>query len=342
MLYIKVIYMKKIKRISVFLLSFLILVYAVPFSASASQIGYGDFYFELNATTKEATLVEYTGTDLTEIDIPDNVNGYKVTSIDKNVFYNNTVIEKVGIPITMKNIGDYAFSGCTSLKEVILPWTVSTMGHSVFYGCSSLENAYVNALISAVPADTFNNCSSLKNVVLSITIKSIGKRAFFNCTSLSAFPDCYQITEIEQSAFSNSGLVELDLPDSLESISSKAFSNCQELKTVIASDMLVNVSADAFKNSPNLTIYGNEGSYAQQYATENKIPFVMLPKYKNGDVNLDGTISVDDVTFLQMHIARYNNFVSDDSYKVADFDGNGMIDINDVTMIQLYLVGHVA
>ena len=139
---------------------------------------------------------------------------------------------------------------------------------------------------------------------------------------------------IPQSYFQNGTLT-------VTEITRLSFANCSALETVTIPETVTSISLDAFKNSSNLTIVGYEGSYAQQYATENNIPFVAFPEYENGDVNLDGTLSVDDVTFLQMHIARYDNFVSDDSYKVADFDGNGTIDINDVTMIQLYLAGYV-
>ena len=62
-----------------------------------------------------------------------------------------------------------------------------------------------------------------------------------------------------------------------------------------------------------------------------------------GDVNKDDTLSVDDVTFVQMHLARYNltEFDFNDIHNVLNLDANanGCIDVNDVTEIQKELVG---
>ena len=62
-----------------------------------------------------------------------------------------------------------------------------------------------------------------------------------------------------------------------------------------------------------------------------------------GDVIKDGTLSVDDVTFVQMHLARYDltEFDFNDIHNVLNLDANanGCIDVNDVTEIQKELVG---
>lgn len=67
-----------------------------------------------------------------------------------------------------------------------------------------------------------------------------------------------------------------------------------------------------------------------------------------GDTNLDGTVSVDDVTYLQMHLARYtdseSNSLIDETNEtalaVADIDGDGTLTINDATALQMHLAGY--
>lgn len=57
-----------------------------------------------------------------------------------------------------------------------------------------------------------------------------------------------------------------------------------------------------------------------------------------GDVNLDGDISIDDVTLTQKYIANLEE-LSEQSIKNADIDGNSKIEIDDVTLIQKYIAG---
>ncbi len=51
----------------------------------------------------------------------------------------NEYLKTVSLPIGLKSIGDYAFSGCTRLQSIVLPLTVSEIGKDVFYCCVSLE-----------------------------------------------------------------------------------------------------------------------------------------------------------------------------------------------------------
>ena len=62
--------------------------------------------------------------------------GYE--SIPENAFKNNTNIESVTLPTTLKSIGDYAFSGCSSLGMVSFTSTTPPAvhhGQTIFEGC---------------------------------------------------------------------------------------------------------------------------------------------------------------------------------------------------------------
>lgn len=72
-----------------------------------------------------------------------------------------------------------------------------------------------------------------------------------------------------------------------------------------------------------------------------------VPDKLLGDVNNDGIVNIDDVTYLQMHLAGYKTsdgsplINTDDivDFEIADYDKNSVIDINDATSIQRYLAG---
>lgn len=58
--------------------------------------------------------------------------------------------------------------------------------------------------------------------------------------------------------------------------------------------------------------------------------------FQFGDTNLDGAISISDVTAIQRHLADLSSF-SDEQLTVADTNGDGQVDINDATHLQMYL-----
>ena len=58
---------------------------------------------------------------LTDIDIPAEIDGKKVTKIWKFAFYDCPLLESVTIPNTITEIGYGAFRFCKSLKSVVIP-----------------------------------------------------------------------------------------------------------------------------------------------------------------------------------------------------------------------------
>lgn len=69
------------------------------------------------------------------------------------------------LPLTVTEIPNNAFKGCTILTSKSIPNSVTKIGDSAFYGCTSL--------------------ASLPNGIPSSVI-SIGAQAFYNCKPLSS------------------------------------------------------------------------------------------------------------------------------------------------------------
>ncbi len=61
-----------------------------------------------------------------------------------------------------------------------------------------------------------------------------------------------------------------------------------------------------------------------------------IEPYVLGDTNLDGKITISDVTAIQRHLAELELF-SDEQLVLADTNGDGIVDINDATHLQKYL-----
>lgn len=69
-------------------------------------------------------------------------------------------------------------------------------------------------------------------------------------------------------------LVQVELPETIQAIHSQAFDGCLSLERLIVPSSVTEIGKWAFDDCPKLTIYTPAGSYAEQYAEENHIPFV--------------------------------------------------------------------
>ncbi len=78
------------------------------------------------------TLISYpNGRRDTHYDVPPGVE--RISDLHSDY------LQTVSLPIGLKTVDDYGFSGCSRLQAVSLPLTVQKLGKNVFYGCVSLE-----------------------------------------------------------------------------------------------------------------------------------------------------------------------------------------------------------
>ena len=116
---------------------------------------------------------------------------------------------------------------------------------------------------------------NIQSIIIPETIKSIGVEAFGHCTSLTdiIMPD--SITKIGDYAFRYcKSLTNVTLPAKIRKIGVATFEECHNLKELNVPNSVKNIGEYAFYRCSNLIIHAPAGSYAEQYAKENKIPFV--------------------------------------------------------------------
>ncbi|MDD6433684.1 MAG: dockerin type I domain-containing protein, partial [Ruminococcus bromii] len=116
-------------------------------------------------------------------------------------------------------------------------------------------------------------------------------------------------------------------------------SGCTNLTNITIPESVSWIDDKAFYDCKSLTIYGYEDSYAQEYADEHNIPFIVISDDKIfGDVNGDGKNTIEDATLIQKAIADITTL--DNNQRVfADVNGDGIVSVFDVTLIQKYIVG---
>lgn len=229
-------------------------------SLAAVTISNGDFDYTVNDASS-VILSKLTNTSATEITIPKTITDagteYKVIRFDANAFQNNTTLEVVNLPRTIKSIPSWSFLGCTALREVIT------------YGDPSGDDVFTN-----VGERSFEECKALTKVVLPNTVKTIYTRAFNQCESLSSISSLENVTELGQNAFAgckalksidlpkvetlglyslaSTGLTSITLPDTAVNMSGSVFYNCVDLQSAVLSKKLKTIPSNSFDGCTSL------------------------------------------------------------------------------------------
>lgn len=97
-----------------------------------------------------------------KIVLPDYIEGFPVTELDKKAFLSSKVLKEVSLPANLRKIGDWAFAYCSHLEKVCLPRRNLVLGKGIFKDCErlssichldadSLKEEQVGRLLGAVP-----------------------------------------------------------------------------------------------------------------------------------------------------------------------------------------------
>lgn len=113
----------------------------------------------------------------------DGEKNYTVIEIGSYSFSNNTVLNSVSIPKTVKIINNDAFLYCTALHSVLLGNSVSWIGQSAFSNCD-LESITIPSSVTNIKDYAFAENKNLMNVVcLPIVPPNCGYYPFLNTST---------------------------------------------------------------------------------------------------------------------------------------------------------------
>jgi len=150
---------------------------------------------------------------------------------------------------TITNIGNSAFSGCTSLITLTIPDSVNSIGSSAFSGCTSLTFLTIPDSVYSIGNRAFSGCTSLTSVTIPDSVTWIEDAAFSGCTSLTSLTISDSVNGIGQQAFSGcTSLASVTIPDSVISIGVAAFSNCTSLASVTFQGTIDEANFGSFPN----------------------------------------------------------------------------------------------
>ena len=215
------------------------------------EYNYSDFEFSWNGYGYRVD--EYLGTSKNVV-IPSTYKGQDVVEIDKYAFVQQSYLEAVYIPDTVRKIGlrafegcfnltsvdgcrglisidEYAFARCTNLKSIQLCDGLNEIGDDAFEKCKALESIDIPDSVTSLGMGVFGECSKLKSVRLPSNINEIPNGLFYRCTELDNVKIPQSVTHIGLKAFCLcTGLKKISLPSALVNIDSSALSGCDSLE----------------------------------------------------------------------------------------------------------------
>ncbi|MBR4626843.1 MAG: leucine-rich repeat protein [Ruminococcus sp.] len=297
------------KRYTAVLTAAAVFFCCAPAGASAGGDGshtavYDGVNYTYRVTDEKAKTAGITAADgaANGFTVPDELDGYKITSLGEKVFFCNTDITYVKIPASITSVGSYAFSGCINLERAQLPDTLSEIGDGCFMSCTSLVEINLGDSIREIPEKCFFSCTALASAELPGKAESIGDKAFYGCTSLKR----------------------LDIPDTVKTIGDEALGRRYEIRS------------SASENIPGFVLFGAEKSAAEKYASAYGIAFRKDHGVLLGDVDLNGLINAADASRVLKDAAdaeMIGTQLSPLQRKNADMNFDGLVDARDASMI---------
>jgi hypothetical protein len=97
--------------------------------------------------------------------------------IPKSMFFRNGDITEFDLPSNINGIGSYAFDGCINLKRLNLNKCLYIQVNG-FAGCSELEEVHIPDCMKTLYCSAFENCVSLKKVTYNGTKEQFKKLLF--------------------------------------------------------------------------------------------------------------------------------------------------------------------
>ena len=190
--------------------------------------------------------------------IPDSVKRINESAFEQ------TILTNITIPNSVRSIGSYAFSTCTSLKSITIPESVTSIGRWAFYECTSLTSITIPESVISIGDFAFFNCTSLTSITIPESVISIGDCPFQWCTSLTGITvdernaiydsrnNCNAIIETGKETLIQ-GCANTVIPNSVEFIGKYAFNRCENLTSITIPDSVISIGCGAFSECTSLT-----------------------------------------------------------------------------------------
>ena len=240
---------------------------------AANRTETADYQYEDDGNGDGVQILKYLGTD-ESVEIPEKLGKKAVVSIGSEAF-SETEVKKVVMPATMKRIEADVFDGtpletlvlndglekignlgeCENLTELTIPGTLSldtgTPGTSYLSNLPNLRK--VEFAEGTKEVGSLAGCEALEEVVIPAGTETIAEAAFYKCANLKSLILPESVTAIGDSAFTYSGIENLEIRGQIKEVGECMFNFCDALKDVSFLSHMDTISTNMFGSCTGLT-----------------------------------------------------------------------------------------
>ena len=278
-------------------------------------------------------------TSLTSITIPDGVIWF-----NDDAFSDCRSLTSINIPDSVKHIGDGVFRGCSSLKSIAIPKSVEYIGYRSL--------GYVNDKLKVESFKIYG----YKNTAAEEYALNNGFE-FINLAEERTLTDKASSISVSGVVNSNADLNVSKLENTFENSVATYDITLQKDGIAIQPDGAITIKIPSDVKDCKVMWLKDDGTAEDMNAkytdgcyvfTTDHLSVYALVQDKTiltGDANQDGIVNVNDVTYLQMHIAGKKNTdgssLIDETNKqlfdCVDMNKDGKLSVADVTALQIYI-----
>ena len=278
-------------------------------------------------------------TSLTSITIPDGVIWF-----NDDAFSNCRSLTSINIPDSVKHIGESTFENCTSLTSIAIPKSVEYIG--------GLSLGYVNDKLKVEGFKIYG----YKNTAAEEYALFYGFE-FINLAEQRTLTDKATSISVGGVVNSNADLNVSKLENTYEKSVATYDITLQKDGIAIQPDGAITIKIPSDVKDCKVMWLKDDGTAEDMNAkytdgcyvfTTDHLSVYALVQDKTiltGDANQDGIVNVNDVTYLQMHIAGNKNtdgsaFIDETNkqlFDCVDMNKDGKLTVADVTALQIHI-----
>ena len=195
--------------------------------SSLRKIGRSSFEYctSLTEFTIPATLTEMEGnvfleSGLKTLTLEPGSSSYKMEdgvlySVDGKGLYflTDSVNTEYVVPEGVERIAPYVFAGQKNMQRCQLPESLKEIGQGAFSRCTSLLAIDIPENVSVIESYAFANCRNIKEIALPDKVTEISERCFYYCKSLTSVKHGNGISSYGDYALSSTAITDYAVPE---------------------------------------------------------------------------------------------------------------------------------